>query len=425
MTNHSELQIDLRQMILALETAVDLVGMNDTHHGKRVGYIASQLAHRLGFTEEQIHFAFELGLIHDCGVSTEQIHSNLVNHFDWEDVHIHCEIGYQLLKGFEPLALFAVPVLHHHTPWKELKNLKLDPHVARLANLIFLADRVDVMAAAHYDNDILLVKEDIISRIKGYSGTYFDPELVDAFLMMEKSEAFWFSLEDRHIFQFTWDMGSFETPSILSAAQLKQLSYIFGYIVDQKSPFTAQHSTRVGNLARYLAVTYGLSEQTGDKVEIAGFLHDIGKLRTPDSILEKPGALSIVERAIINQHSYETYEILRKIKGLEDIARWAAYHHEGVNGTGYPFHPSEQDFSIEARIISVADIFQALVQDRPYREGMPLDEVLIILNDLATGGSLEKEIVRLANEHGPRCYEIAKGAGQDSGQGQFPLFSVE
>ena len=98
MTQTSTLQIDPHQMVLAIESTVDLVGMNDTNHGKRVGYIATQLAHHLGYEASEIHFLFELGLLHDCGVSSDQVHNNLVSHFDWEDAHIHCEIGYQLLS---------------------------------------------------------------------------------------------------------------------------------------------------------------------------------------------------------------------------------------------------------------------------------------------------------------------------------------
>ncbi|WP_257938944.1 hypothetical protein CV024_17365 [Vibrio fluvialis] len=84
MDESRDMNIDLRQMVIAIETAVSLVGMNDTNHGKRVGYIASQIASEIGLSDDDIQYIFELGMLHDCGVSTEQMHSNLVNHFDWE-----------------------------------------------------------------------------------------------------------------------------------------------------------------------------------------------------------------------------------------------------------------------------------------------------------------------------------------------------
>ncbi|MDH5524653.1 MAG: HD domain-containing protein [Desulfobulbaceae bacterium] len=422
MSTFSELQIDLRQMIIAIETAVSLVGMNDTNHGKRVGYIAGQLGHQLGFSEQAVQFSFDLGLLHDCGVSTEQMHSNLVNHFDWSDAQIHCEIGHRLLKDFDPLSVFALPILYHHTPWEELKNHELSTHDARMANLIFLADRIDVMAASHYETDILLARKEIVKSISSYSETYFDPAIVSAFQQLEKSEAFWIALENRHITRYTWDMGQFKTNKPLSISQVKQLSLIMGYIVDQKSPFTAQHSARVAGLAKYIASSFGMLSEQCEKIEIAGLLHDLGKLHTPDKILEKPGPLSEVERSIINQHSYETYEILRHIKGLDDIAYWAAYHHEGLNGGGYPFHPDKKDFSIEARIIAVADIFQALVQDRPYRAGMPLTKVIDILDEFVSSGKLDQDIVEHTKKHRDECFDIAKGSNEENNRNSLCLF---
>lgn len=413
MSSYSELQIDLRQMILAIETAVSLVGMNDTNHGKRVGYIASQITHQLDFSDEAIQYSFELGLLHDCGVSTEQMHANLVNHFDWNDADIHCKIGYRLLNDFEPLSKFAVPILYHHTPWKELSELTVSPQDALMANLIFLSDRIDVMAATHYETDILLARKEIVKTISSYAGTYFEASLVEAFTQIETSEAFWIALENRHITRYTWDMGQLKSSHTLTIPQLKQLSLILAYVVDQKSPFTAQHSIKVSHLAHYLASIYGLPTERCEKIEVAGLLHDLGKLHTPDRILEKPGPLNEIEQSIMKQHSYETYEILRHIDGLEEIAQWAAFHHEGLNGAGYPFHPNKKELSIEARIIAVADIFQALVQDGPYRDGMPLVEVSNILDAFANNGKLDPEIVILAKLHKETCFNIATRGVED------------
>ncbi|KJV05852.1 HD-GYP domain-containing protein [Methylocucumis oryzae] len=406
----NELIVDLRQMILAIETAISLVGMNDTNHGKRVGYIACQIGKQLGFSDADIQYAFELGMLHDCGVSTNQMHANLVNYFDWNDAHIHCEIGYRILKNFEPLAKFAVPILYHHTPYPNLANHQLSIYDARMANLIFLSDRVDILSATHYKTDILLARNNILQTIIGqYNNTYFDPELVKTFEVVQRSEAFWIGLEDRHIVRYVWDMGLISNNQPLNLQQLKQLSLILSYIVDQKSPFTAQHSLRVANLASYLAHNYGFLENQCKKIEIAGLLHDLGKLHTPDPILEKPGPLDEVERSIMNQHSYETYEILRHIHGLEEIASWAAFHHECLNGGGYPFHPQERDLSTEARIIAVADVFQALVQDRPYRQGMALEQVLRVLDDQVRIGKLDKSIVDMAKQRADQCFAVAKG----------------
>jgi HD-GYP domain-containing protein (c-di-GMP phosphodiesterase class II) len=144
-----------------------------------------------------------------------------------------------------------------------------------------------------------------------------------------------------------------------------------------------------------LAERSGLSADSCAKIEIAGLLHDVGKLRVPDGILDKPGALDQQERQIINTHSFETYQILRHIKGFEEITPWAAYHHEEPGGSGYPFRLDGRTLPIEARLLRVADIFQAMVQDRPYRKGLDREQALGFLGHLAAAGRLEPELVSL------------------------------
>jgi len=118
----SEFNVNLREMITAIETAVSLVGITDTNHGKRVGYMACQLGHELGYSQQDLQYLFELGMLHDIGVSSNHTHNSLVANFAWDKAHEHCEVGYHLLEGFAPLSQYALPILYHHTPWSELKK---------------------------------------------------------------------------------------------------------------------------------------------------------------------------------------------------------------------------------------------------------------------------------------------------------------
>lgn len=389
----------LRNVIYALSDALDLVGVDDVAHGKRVGIMAAECAKAIGLDEAETTFLFDLGLLHDIGVSSTNIHQHLVGEFDWAGSQDHAEVGSHLLSRFPPLAAMAQPVRYHHTRWDQLVASGIDPQIIRRANLILLTDRVDALTAPYYaSNSVLLHIDDIRTQIGQRAGTYFDPALVEAFLEASRPEAFWLLLEPRSIQSYLQDMLSRTATSLASLTELKQLAGMFANIVDAKSPFTAEHSFGVARLARFLAERMGVPCNNCEKLEIAGLLHDLGKLRVPDEILDKPAKLDRRERAIINAHSFETYQILHHIDGFEEIAHWAAYHHEEPDGSGYPFHLTADAMPLEARILRVADIFQAMAQTRPYRAGLSKTELIEFLDKQVAERHIDAEIVAVAKD---------------------------
>lgn len=392
------IKVDLRQVVYALSDALDLVGIDDVAHGKRVGIMAAACGRELGWRPAECSFMFNLGLLHDIGVSSTNTHHHLVNEFDWLYSQTHCETGYRLLKDFQPLAAMAEPVHFHHTHWEQLAGR---PDVALetklRANLIYLVDRVDALTAPYYaTNTMLLHGGEIRDKIREATPVYFSPELTAAFLAVSEAEAFWLQLEPRGIQASLQDMLTRGHPHEASLGEVRQLAEIFARIVDAKSPFTAAHSLGVARLAKHFAQAMGLGDVICEKLEIAGLLHDLGKLRIPDEVLDKPGKLDAQERQIINTHSFETFQILSRIQGFEEIARWASYHHEEPDGSGYPFHLKLAAMSLEARILRVADIFQAMVQDRPYRQGLSAPEALDFLQALVTQGRVDGAVVAVA-----------------------------
>lgn len=387
------IEADLRHVIYALSDALDLVGVDDVAHGKRVGIMAAECGKELGLSAADTTFLFDLGMLHDIGVSSTHTHQHLVGEFDWEGSQAHAQVGCALLESFGPLARMARPVRYHHTRHDRLVSIGVDPSVAFHANLVFMVDRVDALTAPYYaSNTVLVHKDGIRDAIRARSGTYFAPQLVEAFLGASRSEAFWLLLEPRAVHGYLQDMLSRGGPYHASVGELKQLAGIFARIVDAKSPFTAQHSLGVARLSRLLAERMGVGEGNCDKLEIAGLLHDLGKLRVPDEILDKPASLDPEERLVINTHSFETWQILRNIKGFEEITPWAAWHHEVPGGTGYPFRLDGAALPLEARILRVADIFQAMVQDRPYRKGLNAADALAFMAKLVAEGRVDAAI---------------------------------
>ena len=383
--------VDLRRIVYALSDALDLVGIDDVAHGKRVAIMTTKLGEKLHLPQEENVFLFELGLLHDIGVSSTHVHGQLMDEFDWEGSQEHAHLGHSLLCDFAPLERMAWPIYYHHTKWSNLGSI--EQHLARQANLILLADRIDALAIPYYANRRILEHKDTIrAAVASRSGEYFEPELVEVFYEISRSESFWCSLETHAIQYYLQEQLERNPVQYVGIDDLKQLARIFAHVVDAKSPFTAQHSLGVARLSRFLAEKMGVSAEHCDKIEIAGLLHDLGKLRIPDTLLEKPTKLDVSERLTMNTHAFETYLILRNIHGFDDITRWAAYHHEELDGSGYPFHVVEADIPIEARILRVADIFQAMSQNRPYRKGLDADAVKAFMAQLSQQGRVDKEV---------------------------------
>jgi len=394
------IQADLRQVIYALSDALDLVGIDDVAHGKRVGVMAAECAKALQLPNDEVLFLFDLGVLHDIGVSSTTTHHHLVSEFDWAGSQGHTRVGYELLRDFAPLSRMALPVRYHHTRWDAMVKEGVSADVVMQANLILLVDRVDALTAPYYASGQVLqhykmIQQEIVNR----KGTYFDPQLVDAFMKVSSHEAFWLLLEPKALAGYMGDMVRLGRPYQASIGELRQLAEIFARIVDAKSPFTFTHSRGVARVAKQLAQHMGVAPEQCEKLEIAGLLHDLGKLRVPDAILEKPAPLDVNERLVMNAHSFETLQILRNVQGFEDIRNWAANHHEEPGGRGYPYGIDGASLPLEARILRVADIFQAMVQDRPYRKGLSPSEAGTFMQDLQTRDRIDAPICEVLRAH--------------------------
>lgn len=404
----STYNINLHQAVYSLSDALDLVGVTHIHHGKRVAYMAAEVARHLGWDNRRLDDLFQAGILHDSGVSKTYIHSRLTQ-LQWEDEAEHCEAGAQLLNSTPLLAKLADIVRYHHTHWSALQKLDLPEEIKWSANCIYMVDRVDILTlnALKNQSNILLGKDETRRQVLEKSGDWFCPELVEAFLEVSASEAFWFRLESEHINGYTATWISHEQNRDISFSDLRGLVHLFSVIVDAKSTFTREHSDGVANLARYLGQLFNLSERNCEMLEMAGLLHDLGKLRVPDEFLEKTQRLTPEEYTIVQRHSFDTFNILKNIHGLQEVALWAGQHHERVDGSGYPYHLVKRELSLEARIIAVADVFQALAQKRPYRDALPAGQVMAILREQADNDKLDADIVRKVEEHLQACWEAA------------------
>jgi putative nucleotidyltransferase with HDIG domain len=146
--------------------------------------------------------------------------------------------------------------------------------------------------------------------------------------------------------------------------------------VETRDPYTSGHQTRSANLARAIAMEMGLPEDKIDAIRMAGSIHDIGKLSIPAEILSKPTKLSAIEWLLIKEHAQRGYEILKDVESPWPLAEIVHQHHERMDGSGYPRSLKGEEILIEARILSVADVVEAMASHRPYRPGLGIDAAL-------------------------------------------------
>ena len=171
--------------------------------------------------------------------------------------------------------------------------------------------------------------------------------------------------------------------------------------MERKSEFTAQHSMRVSTVSRILAKSLSLDIVAVERISLAALLHDVGKLVIPDAILNKRDTLSDSERRCIQTHAVFTDIILSAFPIFDAIRGIATLHHEHLNGTGYPFGYTAEKLPLETRIITVADIFVALTEDRPYRPGVANSAALKKLQILASEDILDARLVDAARRYLP------------------------
>jgi HD-GYP domain-containing protein (c-di-GMP phosphodiesterase class II) len=412
--------VNFRSVVHALSDSLDLVGINDVYHGKRVGIMAVEILRALGWSQEDQGIVFDASLLHDIGVSSSDLHHQLVEDFDWEGSQGHAEFGAYLLSQFPPLAHLAPPIRLHHTHWSELKERYGKTEL--IGNLIFLMDRVDVLAAvAMLKNELMDQVPAIRAKIAEQAGAMFDPELVKLFLEVSRKEAFWLALEAGPVRDYMENISRHAQQAEVNIETLHGVASLFSHVVDAKSRFTVEHSEGVARIAGYLCGALSESCELGDedcaKLELAGHLHDLGKLRIPDAILDKPGPLNESERRQIASHAYETYRILSRIPGFEEIARWASFHHEIPNGEGYPFRLKGDELPLQARLLRASDIFQALAQERPYRSALPAQVVLDHLKKMTEDGQLDRFIFDTIEAHLQELYRLAGHIRREDGGG--------
>jgi HD-GYP domain-containing protein (c-di-GMP phosphodiesterase class II) len=289
---------------------------------------------------------------------------------------------------------FASIVRESQTPWEQLKSIHGDLKAPyQIGQIVHLADAVSLLLNG--ETPVINQIGQVRQMIHCGEESEFSPEVLSAFDLLCTRESVWMDMIYRP--QFFLDLITDNRWITLDETVV--LTEFMSKVVDFRSPFTAMHSAGVATTAVALAEIVGMSEEECKLMRIAGNLHDIGKLKIPNEILDKPGKLTDEEFNIMKEHAYYTWILLKDITGFQQISAWAALHHEKLNGNGYPFHLADSELPLGSRIMTIADIFSALTEERPYRRGMEKEKVIAILREDAQKGLLASGVVELLVKH--------------------------
>jgi HD-GYP domain-containing protein (c-di-GMP phosphodiesterase class II) len=392
-------QVPLHRLVLSLSEALDHVHPRVADHQQRVAYVATNVARCMGYGGQDLLDVFHAAALHDIGLIGHENRVKAVHLGQLERVGWHGELGFELLRENPLFARPAEILRYHHVPWAHGQGAESAGSPVPLAShILVLADEVE--RAIDRDTPVLEQSSLIIERTASLSGERFHPDCVEAFRDVAQAEAFWLDATSERIYavllrQVDWPVLTIDEVTIGPIAE------VFARIVDAASPWTAVHTAGVAASAVALAQRLNFSPRELHLMRAAGYLHDLGKLSVPTQILDKPGKLTREEFSTVKAHTYHTFRILDTIGGMPQIAEWAAFHHERLDGNGYPFHHAGADLTLGSRIMAVADVFTALTEDRPYRKGLSSAEALRVLEGLADRGALDAEIVgTVKRDHG-------------------------
>lgn len=393
--------VNLGNLILSFSDAMDLASPDLTQHQQRTAYISWRIGKKAQLGLERIEAIFVAALLHDIGAfSIEE--KEAAKYDEMDNIEEHCLRGHKLLHSITWLQKPAEIVRYHHTPFRELTAMDIATQID--VQILYLADYIE--RQIDREKCILQQQEKIIRKVTGLTGSHFHPQIVEYFLEISYREEFWLDLVSPRLYDILKE-GPFNYTQI-EFDDILIISELFRNIIDLRSRFTSTHSSGVSIAAALLAQKFGFTETEVKMMKVAGNLHDIGKLAIPNNILNKDSGLSKEETAVMRSHTYHTYAIISKIEGMEEIARWAGYHHEKLDGSGYPFHCEGNELSSAARIMAVADIFTALVENRPYRAGLQKPEITKIFQHFISRNLIDAKIVELLYADFDEIYDAVK-----------------
>ena len=417
--------IRLSELLGALSHALDITEGQPVGHCVRATWIGVQVGRRMGLPDRQLWELFYTVMLKDLGCSSNAaricelyladdlgfkrdhktvsdslprvlgfvfshtgLKSGLAERFKAilnilqnggqivdELIETRCQRGAEIAARlrFPPAVCDAIHALDEHWNGKGRPDRRTGPAIPLYARIALLAQIVDVFHTS-------AGREAALSEARARAGTWFDPHVVACFEAVAQDDAFWATLGSDTVEEAVFALEPAQSSIAVDDDYLDDIARAFAQVIDAKSPFTSGHSERVAVYADMVAAELGFDPERRRWLRRAALLHDIGKLGVSNSILDKNGKLDEDEWRDMRNHAALSESILERIAVFREMARIGGGHHERLDGKGYPRGLAGDEIELETRIVSVADVFDALTADRPYRKAMPVEKALAIMN---------------------------------------------
>lgn len=374
-----------KDIMLVFQKCFNYIDTRLDRHCEQVAFLYwKTLQHTGKYTEEELVNLTLIALFHDIGTYKKKDFSEFLYNTS-PNPHLHSICGSLFIKYFSPLSHLSDIILHHHDSIIEYE--KLDFPYKDETILLNLLDKISLFIhRKSYITD---------EALKKILHSPLNSSLLDYFKEVNQSEELISKVIDgRYLKELYHFLNHFEPSKETTMEYVRMMMYM----IDFRSESTLIHTITVTSLSKIIAIKLGLDDEVVTNLAFAATMHDIGKIATPIEILEKPTKLTSSEMEIMKQHVTITYDILNCICS-KDIVEMAAYHHEKLDGSGYPFGLKDHQLSIPVRIISIADIMSALLGVRSYKQEFPKEKIINILENLARDYKIDSDIVEFIVTH--------------------------
>ena len=406
-----KLRVNIFDMVVSIARVIDMMSPVVGNHHMQVAYLAYRLGEQLQLSADQKYELFLAGSLHDIGAFSLQDRLDLLEFEDTKPGE-HSVAGSFILETFTPFSSIARLIKFHHVHWKNGEGaFQNGESVPNGSHIIHLADRVAVKISRKAP--VLSQVRDICREISEHKGDVFVPEYVDALINMANREHIWLDIMSGSMEEILKRTVLYRTKE-LTIEEMVDFSRLVCRLIDFKSKFTAAHSNGVAAVAVELSRLSGFSKHERRLIEIAAYLHDLGKLAIPSEILDKKDKLTDNEWFIMRSHVYHTYRVLEPFEMLRVAGSWGALHQERLNGTGYPFGLTSDELPLGSRIMAVADVFTALTENRPYRKGMDTKDTKAVLQSMVDAGELDNSLVDVVFKHYAKMNDIRDSAQKEA-----------